>query len=155
MMRSIRFSPTDLVTSVLLLGTAGYFATSAWRNLKIGSPGAMGPGYFPLLIASGMVLVALVIGVRAFRHDAGLGRIAGPRAIGLILGGPAIFAVMINPLGFIPAIATSTFVACWSSRQMTWRFALLITAMLTGLATGVFVYMLKMPVTLFGAWAGI
>ena len=154
-MRSIRFSLTDLVTSVLLLGTAGYFAISAWRNLKVGSPGAMGPGYFPLLIASVLAVVALVIGFRAFRHDTGLGRIAGPRAIGLILAGPAIFAVLIAPLGFIPAVATSTFVACWSSRQMTWRFALLITALLTSLATGIFVYMLRMPVTLFGTWAGI
>lgn len=152
--RRMKASLTDLVTSALLLGTATFFATSAWRNLKIGTPGAMGPGYFPLMIASLLAIIALVIGARAFQHETKPVRLAGPRAITLVLGGPALFAVMIGPCGFIPAIACSTFAACWSSRLMNWRLALFITTLLTVLSTGIFVFILKMPVTLFGSWVG-
>jgi hypothetical protein len=74
----------------------------------------------------------------------------GPRALALVLGAPGIFAALIGPGGFIPAIALSTFVACWSSRLMHWRFALMITGILTALSTVIFIYMLQMPVPLFG-----
>ena len=153
--RRRQISQTDLITSALLLATAGYFGTSAWRNLKIGSPGAMGPGYFPLMCATMLAILATVIGIRAFRHGSRPGRMAGLRATGLILGAPLLFALLIGPAGFIPAVALSSFAACWSSRLMTLRFALLVVLCLTVLSTVLFVTMLKMPVTLFGAWAGI
>jgi high-affinity Fe2+/Pb2+ permease len=72
----------------------------------------------------------------------------------MVLGAPAAFALLIGPAGFIPAIAAASLIACWSSRLMTWRFALTTTLVLTALSTGLFVYLLKMPVTLFGSWAG-
>ncbi|RDJ23151.1 tripartite tricarboxylate transporter TctB family protein [Bosea caraganae] len=148
-------SLTDLVTSVMLLGTAGFFAFTAWRGLKIGTPGAMGPGFFPLMIATLLAVLALVIGARAFSHAARPARVAGLRAFALVLGAPVAFALLIGPGGFILAIATSTLMACWSSRLMSWRFALLVTLGLTALSTGIFVYLLKMPVSLFGSWAGL
>lgn len=150
-----RASLTDLITSILLLGAAGFFGSVAWRGLKIGTPGAMGPGFFPLMIAALLALLAIIIAIRALSHDGRPADIAGFRAMALILGAPAAFAFMIGPFGFIPAIATSTFIASWSSGLMTWHFALATTVFMTALSTGIFVYLLKMPVTLFGTWLGL
>jgi hypothetical protein len=107
------------------------------------------------MIAVLLAVLALVIAARAFRHDGKPAQVAGPRAIALVLGAPAAFALLIGPGGFIPAIATATFIACWSSALMAWRFALLATLFMTALSTGIFVYLLKMPVTLFGTWLGL
>jgi hypothetical protein len=145
----------DLLTSLLLLGVAGFFALSALRNLKIGTANAMGPGFFPLMIASFLGVLAVLVGIRAFKSNLAPGGIAGPRAFLFILGGPLVFAVLIAPLGFVPAIALCTFFTSWSSQRMKVGFALAVTLTLTLLSTLLFVYLLEMPVTLFGTWLGI
>lgn len=152
--RRIRVDPKDLITGVLLFALAVAFATIALRRLALGQPASMGPGFFPLTIAVVLGGLALAIAIRAFRRQGEALTFAGPRALACILLAPAAFALAVGPLGFIPAIALTGFVAAWGSRLMTVLYAALLTLFLTLLCTGIFVYLLRMPVSLFGPWLG-
>lgn len=144
----------DLATGLLLLAAAGLFALGVLTKLSIGTPAAMGPGFFPLMAAAGLAVVAVLIAVRAFGRPTEAVGFARPRPLVCVLGAPILFALLVAPLGFVPTIAATTLLATVGSRLMTWRFALATTAALTLLCTVVFIVLLKIPVPLFGPWLG-
>lgn len=150
----MRVSIKDIVTGTALLALAGFFAISAWQGLKLGTPGAMGPGFFPLMVALALAVLALLIVIRAFRHVSTPAEIAGPRPVACILAAPALFGLLVAPAGFVPAIAASAFVAALASPSMRLIEALATSLVLTLLSSVLFVYLLQMPVPLFGLWLG-
>jgi hypothetical protein len=152
--RRIRVDLKDLIAGVLLFGLAAAFAIIALRRLALGQPSSMGPGFFPLMIAVALGGLALAIAIRAFGREGGSMTFAGPRALACILLAPAAFGLAVGPLGFIPAVALACFLAAWASRLMTVRYAMLLTLFLTVLCAAIFVFMLRMPVSLFGPWLG-
>jgi hypothetical protein len=150
----MRVDLRDALTGLLLLGVACAFAVSALKRLALGTPSAMGPGFFPVMVAAGLGCVALLIFARSL---GGSGRIEGRaslRALACVLGSPVLFALAIAPLGFVPALAAAAMLAAWGSSLMTLRFAVVLTGALTALCTLLFVQLLKMPVALFGPWLG-
>lgn len=148
----LRVSIKDLVTGITLLALAGFFAISAWRDLKLGTPGAMGPGFFPLVVAMALALLAGLIVIRAFRHGTSPADIAGLRPVACILAAPALFGLLVAPAGFVLAIAASGFVAALASPNMRLVEALATALVLTILCAVLFVYLLQMPVPLLGSW---
>ncbi|CAH1694066.1 Tripartite tricarboxylate transporter TctB family protein [Hyphomicrobiales bacterium] len=142
----------DLAVGIALLAIAMAFAVLALRRLALGTPSSMGPGFFPVMIAAALAVTAGLILVRAFGRATEPTGFLTPRAFLCILGAPIAFALAIGPLGFIPTLVLTTLLGAWSSKRMTWAFALSLTAGLTALCTVLFVKMLQMPVPLFGPW---
>jgi hypothetical protein len=147
-----RVDMRDLVTGILLLVAAGFFALNGLMRLRLGTPAGMGPGFFPVMIAGGLAVAAILIIVRAFGRRAAIDGFVGLRSLVCILGAPLVFALAIAPLGFVPTMALTTLIAACSSRAMTWRFALGLTVSLTALCTGLFLNLLQLPVPAFGPW---
>jgi hypothetical protein len=79
---------------------------------------------------------------------------ASPRALLCILAAPIVFAVGVEPVGFVPTMIVTMLIASFSSSRMTWRFALALTAGITLLCTVIFLYLLQMPVMAFGDLLG-
>jgi hypothetical protein len=142
----------DFVSGVLFMLVAAGFAYSALKNLSLGSARHMGPGYFPLIVAAALAFVGAVVALRAFAGRTEAIEIVGWRAFLLVMVAPAIYALAIAPLGFVPAIAMTTAAAAWASHMMSVRFSVLLTFFLTALCAVIFVYLLKMPVLLVGPW---
>jgi hypothetical protein len=144
----------DALSGLALVLVAAWFGVTALRRLALGSLGAMGPGYFPLAMALGLGILGLAIVLRSIGKPTEPGRYAGPRAVLCILSAPLLFAASVGPLGFVPAVSGAALVSAYGSRLMTLPFALALTAALTGLATLLFVQLLRMPVSLFGPALG-
>ena len=144
----------DALSGLALAGVGVWFAVTALRRLSLGSANAMGPGYFPLMVAIGLTLLGLAIALKAIGRATPEDRYVGPRALACILAAPLVFAFGVAPLGFVPAVALTGFVASYGSTKMRLGFALALTAGLTALSTLVFVQLLQMPVQLFGPLLG-
>jgi putative tricarboxylic transport membrane protein len=147
-----RVDARDLATGILLLAASGFFALNGLLRLRLGTPSGMGPGFFPVMIAGGLALAAILIIVRAFGRTATIEGFVGARSLLCILGAPVVFALAIAPLGFVPTLGLTTLIAACGSRAMTWRFALGLTMCLTVLCTGLFLNLLQLPVPAFGPW---
>ncbi|NGO50224.1 tripartite tricarboxylate transporter TctB family protein [Mesorhizobium camelthorni] len=126
----------------------------AWQslNLEIGSAFRMGPGFFPLGLASILILLGLVIIGYAFRVGGEpVGAIAW-RGIVLILPAPIFFGLTVRGLGFVPAIFFTALIASFASAKMRLVPAVLLSAALTVFTAFVFVQALGLPFRLFGPW---
>lgn len=93
---------TDLVTGLLFLAL-GLFAIAYGRTYPLGTPARIGPGYFPLLIASGLALLGLVLVVRGLvAPGERIGAIAA-RPLVFVLAGTVLFGLLVERAGFILA----------------------------------------------------
>ena len=145
-----RVNVRDLGTGILLLGAAGFFAINGVSRLNLGTASSMGPGFFPVMIATGLAFTALLIIIRSFGTTSMIDGFASPRALLCILAAPIVFALGVEPFGFVPTMVTTMLIASFSSSRMTWRFALALTAGITLLCTILFLNLLQMPVLAFG-----
>lgn len=150
----LRVDAKDFFAGALFIVIAAVFATSALRNLSLGSARAMGPGYFPLMMTVPLAGIGLAIILRAIGRPTEPVEFVSPRSLLLILAAPAAFALSIGRLGFIFALAATVLIAGFASRMMTARFAVALAVFMTGLCVLIFHYLLKMPVLLIGPWLG-
>jgi hypothetical protein len=142
----------ELTSGVLLILVAAAFATSALRNLSLGSAGSMGPGYFPLMVTVPLAAIGLIIAARAFGHADTPQPMIRPLAFVLVSAAPIAFALTIKGLGLLGAVALTVLVSAWASKAMTVRTALLATTVLAALCVVIFYYLLRIPVSLIGPW---
>jgi putative tricarboxylic transport membrane protein len=98
----------DLGAAVVLLAF-GLFALSQARGLRFGSIVSPGPGFFPLCLAAALSLVSLGLVVRALRipadtaaHASGADAAGRMKVVGT-LGGLVVYALVLEPLGFLLA----------------------------------------------------
>lgn len=150
-MKSLRIDPTNGLCAAVFIAFGAFFAIQS-LGLEIGSAFRMGPGYFPLLLASILILLGLVILVQATR--AGSEPIGPPawRGILFILPAPVFFGLTMRGLGFVPALFCTALIAAFASHRMRPGIALLLAAGLTLFSVVVFSYALGLPFRRFGPW---
>jgi hypothetical protein len=145
-----RWSQRNLIFSAIFVGFSIVAAGNALLTMRLGTPGAMGPGFFPLMLS--IMLGLLALGVAFLPHDPEAPPLtrAPLRAIVTIIACPAIFGYAIEPFGLVPALFLVIFISCLASRVTTPRQALLLSAAFTLLCILVFHVLLNMPVPLWG-----
>ena len=143
------FRPTkDFLAGMLFMafGVAGLWLG---RSLEIGSASAMGAGYFPLLLS----LLLLGLGAALTVTGAiGSGEKPAPanwRAFALITLSSIAFAVLLRPLGLVPATAATVLVASLAARMIGLVALLALAAALALLNVTVFAWLLDMPIALW------
>ena len=100
-------APKFFFVGVILFGIALLFGLSS-LSLNIGTAGRMGPGYFPLMLAIALGLLAVAIVAIGFIKDGegpGAANIRGILMVGLGVG---FFAFSVRPLGLVPAVFVSS-----------------------------------------------
>ena len=120
---------------------------------NIGTPGSMGSGFFPLLVAGLLVVLGVLIVIKGF--IAGDGEPIGTipwRAIGLITVAVLFFGITVRGLGLVPSLFVTTLLSAFSSDRMRPVEAVVIAAGLTALCVGIFVFALQLRLDLFGTW---
>lgn len=114
-------------------------------DLRMGTAVSMGPGYFPLMILSGVAVLGLVVAVRGWR---GAGeQMTAPlwRPLVCITASLLAFALLIDNAGFAVAGMVSMLLSIKAQSRLNWKRALILSSG-TVLATSlIFVVGLKLP----------
>lgn len=144
----------DLAAGVMFVGIGSFFMGYAYFNLRMGTAGAMGPGYFP--VALGSLLMVLGTGVllkAAGARNSPIGQIS-PRGIVFVTLSIIVFGFSVRTLGLVPALAGSTLLASLASNRTTLRGGGFVTIGMTVFCTFLFIYVLGLPISMFGPWLG-
>jgi len=131
----------------------GLVAAVLSTRLDVGTVTRLGPGGFPLLLASLLAVLGLAHVFSAARpdrrepFDAREGKAS--KAVLLIPLSAVVFAVVIERFGLIPAIIASVFVGGLANPTVRVLELMVLCAGLAGFGAGLFVYGLGLPFTLF------
>jgi hypothetical protein len=130
------------------------FALTA-RTYEVGSALRMGPGFFPLVLGSILVLLGLAIGVKAFvAPEHGELSIVPWRSAALVVAAILFFGFAVRGLGVAPTLLVSVLLAALAGRGVRVLPAAVIAAVLTVLSILIFIVGLNLPLPLLGPWLG-
>jgi len=137
----------DLVAGLMFVvwGVAGLWIASDYPR---GTALRMGPGYMPLLLCWGLVILGGVIAIKGLMTT-GVSLTAWHlRPLVLVLAAIVAFAVLIEPAGLAIATVAIVLIGAGGGIEFRWREALVLALGLATGAVGLFVYGLKltMPV---------
>jgi putative tricarboxylic transport membrane protein len=138
---------TDLLTGFLFLALGGFVLIYGTRY-PIGSAVRMGPGYFPRIISSGLVLLGFVLVARAaLRGGERVGAVA-VRPLLLVLVGTFAFGLLIERAGFWAASIVLVCVSRLVERDLRVAEIGGLALVLTAIITVIFRYGLGLPIRL-------
>lgn len=146
-MVSRNLADRSVILGVLLLAVA---ATVIWisSGYSMGTVRRMGPGYFPVMLGGILALFGITITVRGlFFERQPIEKFAASQAI-FILGGAALFGILLRPAGLLIAIAAMVGVAGLASTRLTIVKTALLAACLAAGSALVFVVALGQPIPL-------
>jgi hypothetical protein len=142
---------TDLVTGILFV-SLGLFAIGYGWNYPLGTPARIGPGYFPLLVSSGLVLLGLILLIRSFF-------IAGDRIEGIalrplaaVLLGTLLFGILVEKAGFVICAVLVVVLARLSDRDFRPLEVAILAVVLVGFIGSLFWFGLSLPLHPFPKW---
>jgi hypothetical protein len=145
-------SPQDFGAAIVFMaiGLAGVWFGS---ELKFGTAGDMGPGFFPVILSWFVFGIGAIVGIKALAIEGPRIEPVQLRPILVIVLAILIFGYLIDKLGLAITAALLTVLAAFARR---WREinpleTVLLTAGLALFCVGLFVYALKQP---FPAWWG-
>ena len=127
----------------------GVVAILEGRRLSLGTLTAMGAGYLPFALGLLLLLLGLAIAAGPFMHPAtggdGHEAVVAPdwRGCAAIVGGVAAFLVLGDFAGLGPATFGLVFISAMGDRTATLRGSLILSAAMTAIAAGLFVYLLQ------------
>lgn len=146
-------NPKDVLSGLLFIALGLLFAWQT-QDLPMGTAVRMGPGYFPLLLSGLLGLLGLIILINGLRFPGEMPSGIAWRAVVIITGAVVFFGFAVRPLGFLPALGITVFVAATASRLFTFKTAIANTVVMVIFAWAVFIKGLGLPIPILGPWLG-
>jgi hypothetical protein len=142
----------DTLAGLTFVAFGLIFAIGA-TTYEIGSTLEMGPGYFPLVLGGLLVLLGGTIVAKGFLEGEGeeIGSVPW-RALGLVIGAVAFFALTVRGLGLVPATCVAALMSAFASQKTGVVSALAIALGLTVICVVIFVMALSLRLPLVGPW---
>jgi hypothetical protein len=130
----------------------GFWVMAEAAGYPLGSARRMGPGFLPVTL--GGVLAGLggtLAGLSLWRDEPAPEdeTRADPRALLAVLAGLGAFALVLPRAGLVPAVLALVLIAAQGSGQLRPAGALLLAAVLAGLAWAIFTLGLGLPLPAF------
>lgn len=99
-----------------------WFAT----DYQMGTAARMGPGYFPFWLGIIMAILGASLSLGALSHKAEETKVDrfGWKSIILVLGGVALFALLLKPLGLYVSLFLLVMITSYASHDFNWKVAL-------------------------------
>ena len=138
-----------------LMVLIGAVAVNEARGYQLGTLQKMGPGYFPVMLGSLLMLLGVLIAGTAStggnEEQEALSH-AEWRGWAAIIAGPILFVVFGRYFGLLPATFACVFVSALGDRDMTPKGAAVLAASVTVFGIALFSYLLKvsMPILKWG-----
>jgi hypothetical protein len=129
--------------------TVGAVSIYMAQDYPMGSALRMGPGYFPIVLGGIIGLFGiweLIIGVLKPDPVAGNWSL---RALIVLPISTVIFGIMMEQVGFIPALVTLVVTSAVASDEFKFKEVIPLAIGLTIMCTGIFIYGLGLPYPLF------
>jgi len=147
-------NPRDFCLGAVYL-LAGAFALRLGSDYPMGTAGRMGPGYFPAVIASLLIVFGAVAMVRSLVTTGEVIRIAAVKPLLLITAAIVGFGVLLNILGLVIAMTVLILMSAAASEafRFEWRATAGVVALII-FCSVVFVKALGVPMPLIGTWIG-
>jgi putative tricarboxylic transport membrane protein len=146
----IRLS-TDLLTGLLFLALAAFALAYGW-SYPMGTAARIGPGYYPTLVASGLILLGLVLVVRSFFVPSDtIGEIS-LRPLFFVLLGTLVFGLMVEHSGFVLASIVLVFAARLADRDFRFVEVALLAGVLVAFIAALFWIGLSLPLKPLPSW---
>jgi hypothetical protein len=143
-------SPQDVGAAVVFMaiGLAGaYFG----QDLRFGSAGNMGPGYFPVILSWVIFAIGVIVGTKALSIEGPPIEPVQLRPILVIIAAIIAFGFLIEKAGLAITAALLTILAAYARRGVSLLETILLAAALALFCVLLFVYALSQP---FPAWWG-
>ncbi len=138
----------DLLAGLLFILIGGLAVVIA-RDYPMGFVARMGPGYFPTVLGSILLLFGVYVMIRGIRSGGKIQGAWGWKPLALIALSIVLFGFLMDRLGMVPALVAMFFAAAPAGREFRFKEVLALTALMSAFAVGVFIYGLKLPYWLF------
>lgn len=146
--------PKDFLSGLIfILAGAGFLFLA--QDYRMGTAVRMGPGYFPTLLSSLLLVLGLAIALRALLRGNG----ERPtdfawRGLIIILASCLLFGVLVRGTGMVVALPLLIILSALASVKFRVQTALIMAVVLTLFCIGVFLKALGLPIPLIGTWLG-
>jgi len=130
----------------ILVGAAAMIIS---RDYPMGSALRMGPGYFPTVLGGIVVVFGIYVLIKGVINNE---KIVGNWSIRALLVLPAatwLFGVMMEEVGFIPALFVLMYTSSLAGREFKFLEVTIMAVLMTVICTGLFIYGLGLPYPLF------
>ena len=74
--------------------------------------------------------------------------------LALVTAANVLFALLLRPLGLVGALVLLVIVSAYASARFRWPVALALAAGLAAGSSIIFVWLLGLPIPIFGTWLG-
>jgi hypothetical protein len=115
-MQRVRASK-GVLAGLIFIGLALLFGASA-LSLSMGTAARMGPGYFPMMLAITLALLGVLVVVEGLFSGADVPGRTNLRSVVLVAGSVVVFALSIESLGLVPAVALTSFLLSIADRHV-------------------------------------
>ena len=141
-------SPKDFWAGLIFIAIGGGFVLLA-QQYRLGDLHRMGPGMFPTLVGALLAALGAVLALRAFALDETPVPRFYARPIGISLLAIVLFAIALQWLGLVAAIAVLVLVGAHAARDVRPLENLALAAVMILFSVVVFVWLLGLPLPLF------
>ena len=131
--------------SGLMFFLTGAAAVLVARDYPFGRLLRMGSGFFPTFLGAILMLFGIYILLKGLRWNEKIRGTWSLRALIVLPLITALFGVLMDRAGFIPALAVLAFGSAAAGNEFKWGEALLLTAFMTMLSVAVFILGLGLP----------
>ena len=142
----------DLAAGAVFVGFGLAFAITS-STYEVGTALRMGPGYFPLVLGSLLVVLGILIAVKGFvaADSDDIGTVPW-KALVLLVAALIFFGYTVRGPGLVPALLITVFLSALAGHRAKVIPAVVIAACITALSVLIFVITLQLRLPYFGPW---
>ena len=120
---------------------------------EVGTALRMGPGFFPLVLGSMLVVLGILIAVKGFvaADSDDIGPVPW-KAMALLVAAFLFFGFTVRGLGIVPTLLVTVFLSALAGHRARVIPAVVIAGCLTALSVLIFVIVLQLRLPYFGPW---
>lgn len=144
----------DFWSGLLFLAFGLAFIAIA-RDYPFGTSTRMGPGYFPMVLASLLAILGLLVAVRSLlsRQRAKVEPFA-LKSLLLVLGATALYGLLVREAGFIALTFACVLISARASTHKRWLPQIILAIGTTLCCALIFIKALGLPLSLLGSFFG-